>query len=133
VDDLVSVTTLKTDEDGDGVFERTWATTDYFLYPYNAALYGAPYTQIKRTVNGAYYFPRFGRYVQIVGTFGYSVVPAAVRQACIIIAAKLFKRREAIFGVAGSAEMGQVLVELPRLDPNVIELLAPFRQGAFIV
>jgi hypothetical protein len=133
VDDLVSVTTLKTDDNGDGTFETTWTTSDYFLYPYNAAIYGNPYTQIRRHPQGDYYFPRFGRYVQIVGTFGYGRVPAAVRQACIIIAAKLFKRREAIFGVAGSAEMGQILVELPRVDPDVIKLLAPFRTGAFIV
>ena len=32
VPDLLSVTTLKTDEDGDGTFENTLATTDYILY-----------------------------------------------------------------------------------------------------
>jgi hypothetical protein len=133
VDDLVSVTTLKTDEDADGVYEVTWATSDYLLYPYNAAAYGRPYTQIRRTPDGDYYFPRGGRYVQIVGTFGYSGVPAAVKQACILLAAKLYKRRDAIFGVAGSADMGQVLVQIPRHDPDVMNLLASFRAGAFIV
>src|SRR5688500_13366975 len=38
VDDLLSVTTLETDEDGDRVYETSWATTDYDLEPYNALL-----------------------------------------------------------------------------------------------
>ena len=33
VPDLVAVTALRTDDDGDGVFERTWPTGDYLLYP----------------------------------------------------------------------------------------------------
>jgi hypothetical protein len=134
VDDLVSVTTLKTDEDGDGVFERTWATTDYQLYPYNAAAYGLPYTQIRRTPDGDYWFPKGGRYVQIVGTFGYSGVPAAVRQACLLLAAKNYKRKDAIFGVGGSGDMGQLVVQVPQhLDSQIKGLLSPFMVGPFIV
>jgi len=33
--DLLSVTTLKTDEDGDATFENTYDTTDYYLLPLN--------------------------------------------------------------------------------------------------
>jgi len=33
--DLLSVTTLKTDEDGDATFENTYASTDYYLLPLN--------------------------------------------------------------------------------------------------
>src|SRR4051794_35036930 len=36
VDDFTSLTTLLTDLDGDGVFETTWATTDYVVTPFNA-------------------------------------------------------------------------------------------------
>ncbi len=36
IDDLVSVTSLKTDDDKDRTFEVTWATTDYLLLPGNA-------------------------------------------------------------------------------------------------
>ena len=35
--DLIAVTTLKEDADGDGVYEETWASTDYELAPYDAA------------------------------------------------------------------------------------------------
>jgi len=34
---LLSVTTLKTDRDGDRTYETTWAATDYDLLPLNAA------------------------------------------------------------------------------------------------
>ena len=30
--DLLSITTLKTDEGNDGTYENTYATTDYYLY-----------------------------------------------------------------------------------------------------
>lgn len=42
VDDLVSVTSLATDQDGDLVYETAWAAGDYVLYPYNAALESVP-------------------------------------------------------------------------------------------
>ena len=35
VDDLLSIVTLKLDEDGDGVYEATMAVGDYLLYPFN--------------------------------------------------------------------------------------------------
>jgi len=35
IDDFLSITTLKLDEDGDGVYEATMAATDYVLYPAN--------------------------------------------------------------------------------------------------
>ena len=70
-DDIVSITTLKTDEDGDGVYERTWATTDYTLIPLNAALDGKPYSEIHTSREGDYSFP-VGNYpgVEITGKFG---------------------------------------------------------------
>ena len=49
VTDLISVTTLKTDDDKDRTFETTWAATDYLLYPLNAQPakpWGRPYTRV---------------------------------------------------------------------------------------
>ena len=36
---IVSITTLKTDNDNDRTYENTWATTDYDLMPYNPGNY----------------------------------------------------------------------------------------------
>jgi len=91
--DVVSVTSLKTDEDSNGTYEVTWAAnTDYVLEPFNAALDGRPYTLIRRHPLGSYLFPTAIRAVQIVGKFGFPAVPTAVKEACEIQAAEFFKR-----------------------------------------
>lgn len=70
--DLLSVTSLKTDPDGDRVYDETWATTDYDLAPDNAAAERSPYWKILTTPNGNYGFPvGTRRGVEIVGLWGY--------------------------------------------------------------
>ena len=112
IDDLLSLTTLKTDEDGDGVFERTWSSSDYLLAPYNASVDGMPYTSIERAFQGALLFPmgsrvsRAGirtqvgfRSVEIDGSFGYaSAAPKGIHEVCVLLSMRLFDRREALFG-----------------------------------
>lgn len=124
-DDLVSVTTLKTDEDADRTYETTWDATDYDLDPAD----GPPYTRITVTPQGRYGFPRHSRGVQIVGTFGYTEVPVAITQACLILATRYFKRTDAPFGVAGSNDQGQ-LQTLPGMDPDIKQLIQHYRRMA---
>lgn len=128
VDDLASLTTLATDHDGDGVYETTWDSDDYVLEPYNAALDGRPYTRIRVAPGGRYGFPTTRRGVKIVGKFGWSTVPKPVCEAAILLSARLFKRKDAVFGVTGSAEMGQMMV-IPKLDPDVAMLLMGVRRA----
>ena len=67
--DLLAVTTLKLDEDADGTFEETLASTDYILYPLNEY----PKTYIKISPNSDY--GGFGgsvlEAVEIAGNFGF--------------------------------------------------------------
>lgn len=127
-DDLISVTTLKTDADGDRTYETTWATTDYDLEPLNAALDGAPYTRISVPPSGNYTFPTIAKGVQLVGKFGYAAtVPSPVKEACLLQCERIYKRKDAVFGVIGSAEMGQMMV-LPKLDPDVQLLLSGYQR-----
>ena len=49
IPDLISVTTLASDEDQDRVFETTWSSSDYLLYPLNAEPqqpWGRPYSRL---------------------------------------------------------------------------------------
>lgn len=71
--DLLAVTTLKTDDDGDRVYETTWAATDYDLEPYDAPLRSppVPYGEIRTAPNGRYSFPTVARGVELVGRWGY--------------------------------------------------------------
>jgi hypothetical protein len=125
VDDLLSVTTLQTDDDSDDTYENTWAITDYVLAPYNASAEGNPYWRIEKLHNGGYDFPvHVRRGVKITGVFGYSTVPAPVAGACRLLAARLWNRPNAPFGVTGSADLGMIRVN-PR-DPDIVGPLAPY-------
>lgn len=80
-DDLISITTLKVDLDGDGVFETTLtADTDYWLWPVNRLAY-KPYRRIDLNPNSSTLtiWAIGPRRVQIVGTFGYSNETKLVR------------------------------------------------------
>lgn len=68
-DDLLTVTTLKTDDDGDGTYENTLAITDYWLWPDNTN----PKRRIDINPEGDFAsFPSGRRRVQLVGIWGYS-------------------------------------------------------------
>lgn len=136
--DLVSVTTLKTDASGDGTFETTWQTTDYQLLTAtgspnpNAGPEPKPYGQIRAV--GAQTFPLTYSYslmradrVEITGTWGWPQVPTDVREACKLLAVESGKLlREAPFGVAGFGEFGVVRV---RDNRKAIQYLNPYRRG----
>lgn len=131
IDDLVSVTSLKTDDDADGIYETTWTTSDYLLWPANPSSGGEtrPYTQIRAV--GDYSFPtgavslaRPDR-VQIVGVWGWPSVPDPVRNAAAIMEADMLKLGDMRFGVAGYGDYGPVRA---RANPIVISLLDPYRR-----
>jgi len=73
--DLLSITTLKTDEGNDGTFENTYATTDYIKYGggLEDSLNKLPYTRLEINPNGDYasFASGYKVGVQIVGTWGY--------------------------------------------------------------
>ena len=123
-DDIVSITTLKTSEDGSG-YDTTWTVTDFQLEPLNGVTAGLtqPYTRIRAI--GDYLFPIWsvtGTYsnfagVQIVGVFGWAAIPTAVKQATILLAMRQFKRYDSPLGVAGFGDIG--VMSVGRVDHDV--------------
>ena len=134
IDDLITLTTLKTSTDADGVFDTTWGSADYQLEPLNGIVGGVytPYTRIRAV--GDYLFPAVNwpesqgdATVQVVGLFGYATaVPTDVIQACNFLAVREYKRYDSPLGVAGFGEIG--VVRVSRTDPDIEALLAPFRK-----
>lgn len=131
-----SAVTVKTDASGDGTFETTWTTTDYELLPSNPAAgpEARPYTELRAT--GTQRFPGWsttGRAarVEVTGIWGWPAVPTAIEQACLLLAAMIFFRKESPQGVAGFGEYGQIRVR--GSDPTVIALLDPYRRTAVLV
>ena len=79
VPDLISVTSLKTDEDQDRVFEVTWTSSDYLLYPLNAGPqqpWGRPYTRVvvDAEAGSKTAFPSGKSTVEITGKWGFREV-----------------------------------------------------------
>ena len=77
--DLIAITTLKEDEDGDSTFETTWAAADYHLYPYDAQPTGdigraRPYhkLEVNQATNGTKGSFSIGqRRFELTGKWGY--------------------------------------------------------------
>ena len=130
IDDLVTVTTLKTDDLGLGTHTTVWTSgTDYNLAPGNAALDGFPYTQIDVSVTYPKNFPKnVYRGVEVVGVFGFPAVPQAVIQAALIQAGAVFSSRTSPFGVIGSQDLGGILRQTRALHPESQVLLESFRK-----
>lgn len=80
VPDLIRITALKSDGDGDKLFETAWASGDYILYPLNAEPtqpWGRPYTRLE-VGNGSggllgarARLPRGRSTLQIAGVWGF--------------------------------------------------------------
>lgn len=131
-DDIVSITTLKTNS-GNG-FTTTIPASEYQLEPLNGIAGGIsqPFTRIRAI--GAFLFPVYQQRsvnldeasVQVVGVFGWSAIPDAVKQAAILVAIRTFKRLDSPFGVAGFGDIG--VVRVGRTDPDVEALLMPFKK-----
>lgn len=134
IDDAVSVTAVETSTKLDGTFDLTWTATDYQLEPLNNkvdGLTGWPTTRI-RAVAQQYFPTNVGEAgVRVTATWGWSAVPSPVKAATIIQAARIFKRNDSPLGVLSSPDLGYIRVGT-RLDPDVQQLVEPYRQTRFM-
>jgi hypothetical protein len=131
IDDLVTLTTLKTSSNVDGVFDVTWTATQYQLEPLNGIAGGivTPFNRI-RAIDDLYFPENFGEAtVQVVGTFGFSAVPTEIKQAAVLLSSRIFKRNDSPLGVAGFGDLGAIRVS--RVDPDIDAMLAPYKKQRF--
>jgi hypothetical protein len=113
VDDFHTVTGLVIEADNlDGVFTALTAT-DYELQPLNGVVDGQPgwpYNKIVIRPTAVNRVTRGGR-LRVTAQWGWTAVPAPVKQACLIMAAATFQIKDAPFGVAGSDQWGSIRVK----------------------
>jgi len=122
-DDLLTITEVSTDDQNRRVY-TAWSASDYEAEPYNE---GPPYNLLRRAPESNKVFPVWPRGVRITGTWGYSTTaPQAIAAACLILAARYYKRKDAPFGVIGTPELG--FMRVTSKDPEVIALLEPYRR-----
>jgi len=129
VPDLVSLSAVATDEDGDGTYENTWtADTDYLLKPFNAAEVSWPYTQLIVGPRGSYAFPvGVPKGVQLTGVWGWPAVPDQAREFVLLEAARLWAQGKSPSGVVASPELGTFMVE-PDIHPQSRLMLAQLKR-----
>jgi hypothetical protein len=136
-DDIISVTSIKSDTTGEGGFNETWSASDYQLEPLNGIAGGiaTPFTRIRAIGSKLWpiYEPRdinAGQAsVEITGVFGFASIPSAIKQATILASLRAYKRYESPTGVLGFSDIG--VVRVGRLDPDVERLVSPYRKIRF--
>lgn len=134
LDDLISVTGVKTSSSLDGTFDVTWTTADYQLEPLNGkvdGLTGWPFTRVRAVGSNGFPVHIGEASVQITGTWGWSAVPIAVKQATILQASRIFTRLQSPLGVLSAPDLGYIRVGT-RLDPDVQQLVEPYRLTRFL-
>lgn len=130
VTDLIAVTSITVDVTGNHTFTRTLTTANYELSPYQDETGAASvrFQEVRIWPTSTVGFSP-GHLTRIVGNFGYvdedGLTPADIKQACLILASRLWKRRETPFGVLSLPDIGSA-VQLRKTDPDVASLLAPY-------
>lgn len=107
----------------------TVAASNYQLLPFNAAEEGRPYETI---LVESLTTPTVGTgpsTVDITGLWGWTAVPQAIKQACLLQAHRFLRRRDAPFGIAGSPDTGSEMRLLERMDPDVAVTVKRYRRN----
>lgn len=132
VDDISTTTGLivKVDSnDNSGYATTLTITTDYLMYPLNAAdeVPVRPFTQIRVVAGGSYYFPTGSRPgVQVTAKFGWPAVPDDVKLACILQAQMLYDAKDAKGGLLELVGGSGFASTLPAMHRQAAALLASY-------
>lgn len=116
--------TVEVDTAGDGTYATAWDATDWLAEPVNPR-YRWPFESIAAA--GTRLFPRQpGRRpaVRVTASWGWAAVPVEIEQAALLLAMKLFRRRDTPLGIVTTTEFAAVRVA--RSDPDVSSLIDPF-------
>ncbi|KKK86975.1 hypothetical protein LCGC14_2757890, partial [marine sediment metagenome] len=136
VPDIATTTGLvvATDEDRDGVYETAWTLgartgAGYEVAPYNAQTdpeLKEPYTSLEANAS---VFPTYRMAISVTAKWGWPAVPDDIKQATLLHAARFWKRKDAVLGLGGNAELG--FFEMRRkIDPDVAKMIDVYRNFA---
>jgi hypothetical protein len=123
-DTMVTPTEVAVEQYAAGVFV---VVTGSVLRPFNAVVKDRPWTELALPDTAAVgsVFGREGS-VRVTSQWGWTTVPTPVKEACLLQATRLFKRRGAPFGIAGSPTDGSEMRLLAKVDPDVAVALSPY-------
>lgn len=125
IDDLLTVTSVKTDTTGDGTYDTT--LTAYRQLPVNNGLDTDEPSYALGINPGGTSFSLLPYGVEVVGTFGFSTEaaqPDAINEACFLAASRLWARRDSLFGLSGTTAIANDAVEDAIIkDPEIMLML----------
>ncbi len=129
-DDVSTLTGLvvKTDTNGDGTFDQTWASSDYQVEPLNNLVKGRSVNNIRAV--GDYLFPVYGdglASVEVTANWGWPAVPDPIEQSTLMMAARFYSRKASPLGIIGVGDFGPVRIS--RSDPDIAHLLMDYRRA----
>lgn len=129
INDCITINQVALSTGANQTYNTVVPATGYVEEPLNGyadGLIGWPITRLRFTND--YMLPtQWQQYpnVRIYARWGWLETPEPVKQSCLIMAAEIFKLREAPFGVAGFADYGAVRVG--KMSPQAVALLSPYR------
>jgi hypothetical protein len=117
IDDTVEVTEVAASAD-----RTAWTDlgpSTWWLEPLNAASKLRPYDVV-------YSRQLWPEWVRVTARWGWPSTPKSVIGATLLLAARLYRRRQSPTGIEGQGDFG--VVRINRSDPDVATLLAPYRR-----
>lgn len=133
VSDLIAADSISIDVNGTRTYSETLSAANYELLPYldETGATSVRFQEIRVWPTSSSLFSP-GYTVRIVGDFGYvdedGNTPADIKQACLILASRLWKRRETPFGVLSIPDLGTT-AQIRKTDPDVANLLEPYTRS----
>lgn len=104
------------------------AITTYETEPENALVRGRAIDRLRLPIGGSWQ-EGTGARVRVTADWGWPTVPAAIVEATLILAARLYKRKDSPEGNMGNAEWG--VLRVVKLDPDVERLVADYAVPGF--
>lgn len=128
VDDIGSLVGMVVASGQGGAYTTTVALADFETRPLNALAQGRPVEVLRH--HWAFWpaaWPSIR--VQVTALWGWPAIPDAVVQACLIEAARQFRRKDSPDGVANAGDFGPIRVG--KVDPDVEALLLHYVKPGF--
>lgn len=121
VDDISTDTGLVV-EIGRGTSWATVDSTSYDLLPENAVADAVAIETLQR-INAVW--PLWGpQRVRVTAKWGWPAVPEEIKNATLLLAGRLFRRKDSLEGVKGFADLG--VVRVSKYDPDYNDLIGPY-------
>lgn len=127
VDDFWTTTGFVVETSSDATTWDTWSSTDYELEPINGMVDGSthPYYRVVGVDRSFPISTKRRALVRVTAKWGWAEVPAPVKHATRLLAARMLKRRESPLGLLEFAGDGSS-VRVSAYDGDVTAALAPF-------